>query len=134
MQTINQLCDIVRETAYAIHLYHSHGHLEKVYENALTHRLRKAGMEVKQQHPIQVYDEDGTIIGDYSADLLLDSRLIIELKACKTLANEHTAQLLGYLKSSRVEHGLLINFGSYQFQIKKYAMGERKEDKDQYPI
>ena len=134
MQTINQLCDIVRETAYAIHLYHSHGHLEKVYENALTHRLRKAGMEVKQQHPIQVYDEDGTIIGDYSADLLLDSRLLIELKACKTLANEHTAQLLGYLKSSRVEHGLLINFGSYQFQIKKYAMGERKEDKDQYPI
>ena len=134
MQTINQLCDIVRETAYAIHLYHSHGHLEKVYENALTHRLRKAGMEVKQQHPIQVYDEDGTIIGDYSADLLLDSRLLIELKACKTLANEHTAQLLGYLKSSRVEHGLLINFGSYQFQIKKYAMSERKEDKDKYPI
>ena len=134
MQTINQLCDIVRETAYAIHLYHSHGHLEKVYENALTHRLRKAGMEVKQQHPIQVYDEDGTIIGDYSADLLLDSRLLIELKACKTLANEHTAQLLGYLKSSRIEHGLLINFGSYQFQIKKYAMSERKEDKDKYPI
>ena len=134
MQTINQLCDIVRETAYAIHLYHSHGHLEKVYENALTHRLRKAGVEVKQQHPIQVYDEDGTIIGDYSADLLLDSRLLIELKACKTLANEHTAQLLGYLKSSRVEHGLLINFGSYQFQIKKYAMSERKEDKDKYPI
>ena len=125
MKTINELCDIVRETAYAIHLYHGHGHLEKVYENALRHRLRKAGMEVKQQHPIQVFDEDDTIIGDYSADLLIEDRILIELKACKTLADEHTAQLLGYLKSSHTEHGLLINFGSYQFQIKKYAMSKR---------
>jgi GxxExxY protein len=125
MKTINELCDIVRETSYAIHVYHGHGHLEKVYENALVNRLRKAGIDVKQQHPIQVFDEDGTIIGDYFADLLIDDRLIVELKACKTLADEHTAQLLGYLKSSRTEHGLLINFGSYKFQIKKYVMSDR---------
>jgi len=125
MKTINELCDIVRETAYSIHVYHGHGHLEKVYENALVNRLRKAGIEVKQQHPIQVFDEDGTIIGDYFADLLIEDRLIIELKACKALADEHTAQLLGYLKSSQTEHGLLINFGSYKFQIKKYGMSER---------
>ena len=125
MKTINELSDIVRETAYAIHVYHGHGHLEKVYENALVHRLRKAGIDVKQQHPIQVFDEDGTTVGDYFADLLIDDRLLIELKACKTLADEHTAQLLGYLKSSRTEHGLLINFGSYKFQIKKYVMSDR---------
>lgn len=125
MKTINELCDLVRETAYAIHVYHGHGHLEKVYENALVHRLRKAGIEVKQQHSIQVFDEDGTNIGDYFADLLIDDRLIIELKAVKALADEHTAQLLGYLKSSRTEHGLLINFGSFKFQIKKYAMSDR---------
>jgi GxxExxY protein len=124
MKAINELCDIVRETAYAIHVYHGHGHLEKVYENALVNRLRKTGLDVKQQHPIQVFDEDGTNIGDYLADLLIDDRLIIELKACKTLADEHTAQLLGYLKSSRTQHGLLINFGSYRFQIKKYVMSE----------
>lgn len=124
MKTINELCDIVRETSYAIHLYHGHGHLEKVYENALAHRLQKSGIDVKQQHPIQVFDEDGTMIGDYLADLLIDGRLVIELKACKALADEHTAQLLGYLKSSRIEHGLLINFGSYKFQIKKFAMTE----------
>jgi GxxExxY protein len=124
MKTINELCDIIRETSYAIHLYHGHGHLEKVYENALMYRLRKAGMEVKQ-HPIQVFDEDGTIIGDYYADLLIEDRILIELKACKTLADEHTAQLLGYLKSSHTEHGILINFGSYHFQIKKYAMSKR---------
>ena len=122
MKSINQLCDIVRETAYAIHLYLGHGHLEKVYENALVHRLGLAGLEVRQQHPLQVYDEDGTTIGEYFADLLLEDRLIIELKASKTLNDEHTAQLLGYLKASRIEHGLLINFGSFKFQVRKFAL------------
>jgi len=122
MKTINELCDTIRETAYAIHVFHGHGHLEKVYENALAHRLRKLGYDVKQQHPIPVFDEDGTAIGDYFADLLLDGRIIVELKAAKNLAAEHTAQLLGYLKSSRIEHGVLINFGSFKFQIKKYVL------------
>ena len=122
MKTINELCDIVRETSYSIHVYHGHGHLEKVYENALVHRLRLAGFDVKQQHPIQVLDEDGTVIGDYAADLLVENQLIVELKAAKSLADEHVAQLLGYLKSTRIEHGLLINFGSYKFQIKKFIL------------
>src|SRR6516162_4194322 len=103
MQTINELCDIVRQTAYAVHLYHGHGHLEKVYENALVHRLRKLGLSVQQQHPINVYDEDGTPIGEYYADLVLDGRLIIELKAAREIADEHVAQILGYLKSCRLE-------------------------------
>jgi GxxExxY protein len=124
MRTINELCDIVRETSYAIHLYHGHGHLEKVYENALAHRLRKLGLKVKQQHPIKVYDEDGTMLGDYNADLLVEDRLLVELKAARAFAGEHVAQLLGYLKSARIEHGLLINFGSYKFQIKKYALSQ----------
>ena len=124
METINKLCDTVRQTAYAIHVYHGHGHLEKVYENALVHRLRKAGLEVKQQHPITVLDEDGAIVGEYHADLVVENRLIVELKAVKTLAGEHVAQLLGYLKSTRLEHGLLINFGSYRFEIKKYIRSQ----------
>jgi GxxExxY protein len=122
MKTIKELCDEVRKTAYAIHVYHGHGHLEKVYENALVNRLRKAGIEVKQQHPLNVYDEDGTLIGGYFADLLVDGRLVVELKACRTTADEHIAQILGYLKSSKIEDGLLINFGSYKFEIKKYVM------------
>ena len=122
-----KLCDIVRETAYAIHVYHGHGHLEKVYENALVHRLEKAGIQVEQQHPLTVYDEDGTVIGEYFADLLVDNRLIVELKACRTIADEHVAQILGYLRSARREHGLLINFGSPKFEIKKYALSERKK-------
>jgi len=122
MRTIYQLCDIVRETAYAIHVYHGHGHLEKVYENALVHRLRKLGLHVNQQHPIRVFDEDGTVIGDLVADLLVEETLIVELKAVRTLAPEHVAQLLGYLKSTRIEHGLLINFGAFKFEIKKYIL------------
>lgn len=122
MKTIFELCDVIRETSYAIHEYHGQGHLEKVYENALAHRLTKAGLKVHQQHPIKVYDEDGTAIGDYLADLLVETRLIIELKAVRAIADEHVAQILGCLKSSRIEHGLLINFGSYRFQIKKYIL------------
>jgi GxxExxY protein len=126
MKTIMELCDVVRETAYAIHIYHGHGHLEKVYENALVHRLKKAGIAVTQQHPLTVYDEDGTVIGEYFADILVDGRLIVELKASRALTDEHTAQLLGYLKSARIEDGLLINFGSYKFQVKKYIFSRER--------
>jgi GxxExxY protein len=125
MKTINELCDTIRETSYAIHVYHAHGHLEKVYENALVHRLRKAGLEVRQQSSIQVADEDGTIVGEFTADLVVDGRLVVELKAARSLADEHVAQLLGYLKSTRIQHGLLINFGSYKFQIKKFALSQQ---------
>jgi GxxExxY protein len=100
--------------------------LEKVYENALANRLTKAGLKVEQQYPIKVYDEDGTIIGDYFADLLIEGHLIVELKTAKTLAPEHEAQTLGYLKSARLEHGLLINFGSYKFEIRKFAWTDGK--------
>ena len=120
MLDVKTLSDTVREIAFDIHVYHGHGHLEKVYENALAHRLQKAGIDAKQQHPIKVYDEDGTFIGDYFADLLVENVLIIELKTAKTLNTEHEAQLLGYLKSARLEHGLLINFGFYKFQIRKF--------------
>lgn len=129
VKNIKALCDRVRQTAYDIHLYHGHGHLEKVYENALAHRLRKGGLDVKQQHPLKVQDEDGTLIGDYLADLMVENVLIVELKTAKALAPEHDAQVLGYLKSARLEHGLLINFGAPRFEIRKFvwsASGNRK--------
>ena len=125
MKDIKALCDQVRQVAYDIHVYHGHGHLEKVYENALAHRLAKAGLKVKQQRPINVHDEDGTLIGEYLADLLVEDSLIVELKTVRTLAPEHEAQIIGYLKSARLEHGLLINFGSYKFEIRKFAWSEQ---------
>ncbi|HEX6564065.1 MAG TPA: GxxExxY protein [Chthoniobacterales bacterium] len=128
MISINELCDFLRETAFAIHRYHKHGHLEKVYENALAHRLRKAGINVQQQFPINVFDEDGTPIGEYFADLIVEDTLIVELKAFRTLASEHVAQMLGYLRSARREHGLLMNFGSNRFQIRKYTISQESLD------
>ena len=118
------LCDHVRETSFALHRYLRHGHLEKVYENGLANRLRKAGQiqAALQQYPLTVFDEDGSILGDYFADLFVDGRLVIEIKAAKTLTDEHVAQLLGYLRSSRIEHGLLINFGAPKLEIRKYAL------------
>ncbi len=119
-----ELCDIVRETGFAIHCYHRNGHVEKIYENALANRLRKLGLEVKQQHPIQVFDEDGTVLGDFYADLFVENQLVVELKAARNVIDEHVAQLLGYLRASRIEHGLLVNFGSTKFQIKKYILND----------
>jgi len=127
MKDLKALCDQVRQIAYDIHVYHAHGHLEKVYENALAHRLTKAGLKVKQQHPVNVYDEDGTLLGEYFADLLIEDSLVVELKVARTLAPEHEAQIIGQLKSARLEHGLLINFGSYKFEIRKFAWSEQQQ-------
>jgi hypothetical protein len=65
---IFRLCDIVRQTAFDLHAYLRHGHLEKVYENGLAHRLRKQNLHAFQQHPLNVFDEDGTPLGEYFAN------------------------------------------------------------------
>ena len=123
-QDIFTLCDTIRETGFALHRFLRHGHLEKVYENGLAHRLTKCGLLVQAQHALQVFDEDGTILGDYCADVFAERQLIIEVKACKALADEHVAQLLGYLRASRIEHGLLMNFGAERFQIRKFILSQ----------
>lgn len=121
-----QLTDIVRETAYAIHSYHGPGHLETVYENALVHRLRKQGLNVEQQKPLTVFDEDGRVIGEFFADIVVEGILILELKAAKSMADEHFAQILGYLRSARLEHGALLNLGGPKFQLRKLAMSQER--------
>lgn len=127
-ENINQLCDIVRETSFAIHTYHRNGHLEKIYRNAMMHRLRKQGLQVEQQFELKVFDEDGTELGVFYADLMVENKLIVELKSCRDIADEHVAQLLGYLKSSRVETGLLINFGAPKLYVKKSLLSGQKSN------
>jgi len=118
------LCDRIRETSFSLQQHLRHGHLEKVYENGLAHRLKKQKLDVIQQHPLNVLDEDGTLLGNFFADLYVEQQLIIELKAVRTLIDEHAAQLLGYLRASRIEHGLLINFGSPRLEVRKFALSE----------
>ncbi|MCP3690483.1 MAG: GxxExxY protein [Gammaproteobacteria bacterium] len=119
-----RLCDLIRETSFSLHQYLRHGHLERVYENGLAHRLRKAGLKVEQQYHLQVADEDGMILGDFVADLYVENCLIVELKACKAIIGDHTAPLLGYLRASSIEHGLLINFGASKLEVKKYILSD----------
>lgn len=121
-QEIFALCDRIREISLSLHRFLRYGHMEKVYENGMVHRLRKASIGVEQQYPLKVYDEDGTILGDYYADLFVDQGLIVELKAVKRLSEEHIAQILGYLRACRIEHGLLINFGAARLEIKKVVL------------
>lgn len=121
-EEILKICDTVRQTAFELHTFLRHGHLEKVYENGLVRRLRKKGLKVLQQHSLNVLDEDGTVLGDYIADLFVEEVLIVELKACKTLANEHIAQVFGYIRASGQRHALLINFGAPKIQFKKLIL------------
>jgi GxxExxY protein len=116
------LCDRVRKVSFALHGYLRHGHLEKVYENGLAHRLKKDRISFEQQFPLKVSDEDDAILGEYYADFPIEGFLVVELKACRALADEHTAQLLGYLRASRKEHGLLINFGAPRLEIRKFKL------------
>jgi GxxExxY protein len=127
IKEIMKLCDVVRETGFAIHRYHRSGHVEKIYENALANRLKKLGLDVKQQYAINVFDEDGTLLGEFFADLFVENCLVVELKAVRYVLDEHVAQVLGYLRASRIEHGLLINFGAPKFQIKKYIQNNSVE-------
>lgn len=121
---IHKLCAMVRASSLASHRFLGHGHSEKIYENSLANRLRKQGLRVESQYPISVYDEDGSLLGDFFADLLVEDELILELKAVRQLADEHMAQLLGYLRASRLEHGMLINFGSPVIQFKKLIFSD----------
>ncbi|MEO0452680.1 MAG: GxxExxY protein [Verrucomicrobiota bacterium] len=122
---IKSLCDEIRQVSYDLHHYLGHGHLEKVYENGLCHRLSKAGLSVESQVPLDVFDEDGVLLGHYVADLVIEDLIIVEIKAVSRLRDEHCAQLLGYLKALKIEHGLLINFGAYRFEIKKFVFSKK---------
>lgn len=95
------------------------GFLEKVYENALAHELRKAGHTVVQQRGIEVH-YDGVLVGDFIADLVVDEAVIIELKAVKDLADIHTAQCLNYLKATGKSVCLLINFGKAKIEVRRF--------------
>jgi GxxExxY protein len=94
------------------------GFLEKVYENALTHELRKRGFRVDQQCRIDVH-YDGVVVGQYAADLVVDGELLIEIKAIKAFDEIHTAQCLNYLKATGLNICLLINFGSPKVAVKR---------------
>jgi len=118
VERVEMLIEKVRQVAYQLHVYLGNGLLEKVYENGLKHRLKKLGLDVESQKNLKVYDVDGFEIGDYFADLFVDNRLIVELKAVKAISPEHLAQTINYLKITNTSLALIIKFGSYKFETR----------------
>ncbi len=110
---------------YTVYNALGYGFLEKVYENAMIIELEKLGLIVRQQVPIQVYYED-KVVGEYFADLLVDDKVIVELKAAKEIVGAHEAQLVNYLKATNIEVGLLLNFGT-EAKFKRKIFTQRKK-------
>jgi GxxExxY protein len=107
--------------ALTVHRALGNGFLEKLYENALVHELRKSGLAVSQQHPM-VVRYDGIVIGEYTVDLLVERIILVELKAAKAIDDIHRAQCLNYLKATGLHLCLLLNFGKPRLEIKRIVL------------
>ena len=117
-EAINGVTERVIGCAFKVSNMLGSGFVEKVYENALVYELQKAGLDVGKQHHIQVY-YDGVVVGHFIADLLVEEKVLVELKAVKELQTLHTAQALNYLKASGLNACLLLNFGRPKLEIKR---------------
>jgi len=102
------------------------GFLEKVYENALCYELKKANLKCFNQFPVEVY-YDELKVGQYFADIIVENKIIIELKAESSICPEHEAQLINYLKATDIEVGLLLNFGQEPKIVRKIFHNELKK-------
>ncbi len=118
---LNRITEKIIGCAYMVSNELGCGFLEKVYENALAHELRKAGIRVNQQHSIHV-SYDNVIVDEYVADLLVEECVLVELKAAKALDEIHLAQCLNYLKATGLNICLLLNFGKPRVEIKRIAL------------
>ena len=115
---LNELSEQIIGCAYAVSGGLGCGFLEKVYENALAHELRKAGLKVRQQCPIRIH-YDGKLVGEYAADLVVEGSILVELKAVREFDEVHMAQCLNYLKATGLSLCLLVNFGKPRVDVKR---------------
>lgn len=113
----SELTERIIKEAYYVYNKLGYGFLEKVYENAMFIRLKNTGFNVSQQYPVNVYFEN-ELVGEYFADILIEEKVILELKAIEKLIAIHEVQLVNYLKATKIEVGLLINFGP-KIEIKR---------------
>ncbi len=126
---INALTERVIGCAYAVHNALGPGFLEKVYENSLRIELDEAGLAVEQQQPVPVcYRKQ--VVGDFYADLIVEGRVIVELKAVQSVAKEHEVQLVNYLTATGIDDGLLINFGPSVVVKRKFRTYRKRNGQD----
>lgn len=115
----------ILQAFYSVYNNLGYGFLEKVYENAMRIELESPGCQVETQKPIQV-SYRGQAVGEYFADLVVDGRVIVELKAAESIHPEHEAQLINYLRATQIEIGLLLNFGKKAEFKRKIFTNDRK--------
>lgn len=120
-----ELSNLILKAFYTVYNKLGYGFLEKVYHNALLIELQNIGLEVKSEYPIKVHYE-GTVVGDYRADIIVDDCIILEIKAAEGLREEHEFQLINYLKATDMEIGLLLNFGKDPEFKRKIFTNDRK--------
>ena len=123
------LTDVILKTFYEVYNELGYGFLERVYQNALYIELKNKGLEVVPQKKIKVYYR-GNIVGDYYADLVVEDRIILELKAVEYIVEQFENQLLNYLKGTDCEVGLLLNFGKKPEFRRKIFENKRKTNKN----
>lgn len=110
---------------YEIYTDLGYGFLEKVYQNAMFYELQRQGYEAEAQKPIKVFHK-GVIVGEYFADILVENQVLLELKAADKLVLEHEYQLINYLKATKIEVGLLFNFGANPEFKRKIMTNDKK--------
>ena len=118
---INELTFQINGAVFEVNKVLGSGFLEKVYENALMNELANRQIKAESQVPIKI-EYKGAIVGDYFADIVVDNRVILELKAVESLKEIHTAQLLNYMRATGYKYGLLINFTYPKAVIKRFVL------------
>jgi GxxExxY protein len=116
----NALTELVIARALVVLNTLGPGLLDQVYENALAHEMRKAGLSASQQQDITVY-YDGVAVGAFTADLLVENAIIVELKVVRTVDPIHRDQCLNYLKATGLSLCLLMNFGNSSLEVTRVA-------------
>ena len=118
---INKLTYVINGAIFEVNRELGGGFLEKVYENAMMVELAERGLDAQNQVPIAVSYKE-RIVGEYFADIVVEDRVILEIKAVDSLQKIHEAQILNYLKSTRFEMGLLVNFRHPKAQIRRFVL------------
>jgi GxxExxY protein len=122
----NKITARIIEAAFEVGNELGVGYLESVYENAFCIALRQKDLQVSRQVPLKVSFR-GVIVGDFKADLMINEKIIVEIKVAANLLNEHYAQILNYLKTTGIEVGLVINFGTPKIQYRRFENRFGKE-------
>jgi GxxExxY protein len=115
-----ELTEKILKGAFAVHNTLGCGFLEKIYSNALLVELSQMGLHCQREVPYKVRYRDA-VIGDYLSDLIVERRVLVELKACARLEPVHEAQILNYLKASGIHVGLLMNFGKTKLEYRRFV-------------